>query len=159
MLNHFWTALCTNCELKSTFGVHPVTALVFAKAKIVDRQYWYIFQQIILKMSHLYCFAVAPQTLREVRIRLLSDSIGETVTSVLRTCDIPLDYINSVRRTNKVASNAQPDRPIRWDKSFYDFYGIPNPFSEKHKRAPDETLRSVIFASINILIINRVALA
>ena len=71
----------------------------------------------------------------------MSYNVKETVESVLRSCDISLEYVKSINGQAGQPEVRKSDRPIKWDKSFYNFYGIPNPYSEKMQRKPEETLR------------------
>ena len=71
----------------------------------------------------------------------MSYNVKETVESVLRSCDISLEYVKSINVQDRQREVLKSDRPIKWDKSFYSFYGIPYPYSKKMHRKPEETLR------------------
>ena len=71
-----------------------------------------------------------------MQIELLTRTVRDTVTTVLKSCDLSLDYVNEVPSAKK-----GPDRPIRWDPTFYTFYGIPNPFAPRRQPKMEDSLR------------------
>ncbi len=66
------------------------------------------------------------ETFRSVRVSLQSQSLHDTVRTILKACSLSLDHLESFPESLG-NSGATTDRPIKWDPSFYRFYGIQNP--------------------------------
>ena len=85
----------------------------------------------------MFDILLSEEPFQKVLIELRSNSLRETVEKVLLSCNLPLDYVNSVEPKQK----QQFFRPIKWDPSFYQFYNIPDPYKVPRNKSPRHTLR------------------
>ncbi|XP_021346946.1 T-cell activation inhibitor, mitochondrial-like [Mizuhopecten yessoensis] len=82
-------------------------------------------------------FFVRPQQnedLSSVKVNLQSESLRSTVTSVLSSVHLPLDFVQNIpkKRYRRV--------DIRWDPTYYHVTGQKNPYKEYYKRKKEWTL-------------------
>lgn len=83
--------------------------------------------------------------LKKVEIQLLANTVRGAVITVLKSCDLSLDFVEKV--PYKVGHRTS-DRPIKWDASFYAFYGVPNPFAPRYQPKMDHSIRSWLSKNI-----------
>lgn len=63
-----------------------------------------------------------------VRVNLGSGDIRTTVTNVLESVCLPLEYLSSIPKTKQ-----QFERPVRYDAAYYHFTGKQNPHNEYYE--------------------------
>lgn len=80
---------------------------------IIISKYFYV---ILLSYSSVF---------QLYHISLSSQDIRTAVTEILKSCDLPLDYVKSIPA--KTYSLAKFPRPIKWDHTYYTVTGEPNP--------------------------------
>jgi hypothetical protein len=112
------------------FIVIHLYSITFSEERFTVLYLSFVSLMITSPQSNVLLYIIITDMLRTVRVSLLSDNIHNTVSSILRSCNLPLDYINSIKP--QTATSPGPDRPIKWDPSFYTFYGIPNPEVNKY---------------------------
>ncbi|KAL3859652.1 hypothetical protein ACJMK2_009865 [Sinanodonta woodiana] len=77
--------------------------------------------------------------LRKVKITLASSDLRKTLTSILNSCELPLDYLQTIS-TQKTES-VFGDRPVKWDPSYYAATGKTNSYQQgSYKPPPQKTL-------------------
>ncbi|ELT99526.1 hypothetical protein CAPTEDRAFT_196223 [Capitella teleta] len=152
------------------FAVHPDLFGRFPKEQSVNEN---SLKQLSQHLEHLHSqprhvssldlvfyvrdvSSIDTDLLKTVRIKLASSCIRETVTTVLRSFDLSLDYVDSVASS---AAQKQPDRPITWSRSFAEAFNDHMPKGHSGRKKPDTTLDSWLFKNISKAKARRAALA
>ena len=69
-----------------------------------------------------------------VKVKLLSGDIRSTVSTVLKSVALSLEYLDTIPK-------GQPfPRPIKWDPTYYHFTGKQNPNDEFYQKTKQHTL-------------------
>ncbi|XP_060063105.1 T-cell activation inhibitor, mitochondrial-like [Ylistrum balloti] len=119
------------------FGQHPREREINEESLKKLHEYLTSLQKTGKATPTELVFYVRPQKnkdLRSVKLHLNSESLRSTVTSVLSSVHLPLDFVHNIPKKRY--------RPveIRWDPSYYHVTGKKNPDKEYYKRRKDWTL-------------------
>lgn len=86
--------------------------------------------------------------MKRVTIPLTTKTLRDTVITVLRSCGLSLDYLNTIPPTS-ITKASRMFRPIKWHSSYYDATDQQHPNQRIPKQAPQLTLKS--WLSLNIM--------
>lgn len=119
------------------FGQHPQEREVNEESLKRLHEYLTSLQKTGKATPTELVFFVRPQQnedLSSVTVNLHSESLRSTVTSVLSSVHLPLDFVDNIPK-----KQYKPVE-IRWDPTYYHATGKKNPYKEYYKRKKDWTL-------------------
>lgn len=97
----------------------------------------------------LYCLGeLHPLGFRAVKFTLHTRDLLSTVLYILNSCSLSVEHVQSlnsnVRPQPPKEAKRMPDRPIKWDKSYYSFTGFRDPDEDlEHVSKMETTLKYV----------------
>ncbi|ELV10199.1 hypothetical protein TREES_T100007034 [Tupaia chinensis] len=81
--------------------------------------------------------------LRAVRVTLHTRDLLSTVLCILNSCSLPVEHLQSVSTAvhpqPRKGTRRAPDRPIKWDRSYYAFTGFKDPDADLEQVSRVET--------------------
>lgn len=94
--------------------------------------------------NHLYCLGeLYSLGFRAVKFTLHTRDLLSTVLYILNSCSLSVEHIQSsntnVRPQPLKEAKRMPDRPIKWDKSYYHFTGFKDPHEDPEQVSRMET--------------------
>ncbi|XP_074646547.1 T-cell activation inhibitor, mitochondrial-like [Tubulanus polymorphus] len=84
--------------------------------------------------------------LKEVNVNLLSLDARTLVRDILKACELPLEYVESI----KPKSSPTDEHNIRWHPSFHDFFGKTNPNMGNFRKNVTPTLSSWLRLNLDV---------